>query len=75
MALLPKSRIRRPSRLLYATPDFGRRNGFDHRSLAHLVLTGHPALDAVAWVRSSYCTKAVETPGQEAFIAVPLTWD
>jgi protein-tyrosine phosphatase len=33
------------------------------------VLTGHPALDAVAWVRSSYCTKAVETPGQEAFIA------
>jgi protein-tyrosine phosphatase len=33
------------------------------------VLTGHPALDAVAWVRSSYCTKAVETPEQEAFIA------
>jgi Swiss Army Knife protein, DSP-PTPase phosphatase domain len=33
------------------------------------VLTGHPALDAVAWVRSNYCTKAVETPEQEAFIA------
>jgi hypothetical protein len=33
------------------------------------VLTGHPARDAVAWVRSSYCPKAVETPGQEAFIA------
>ena len=33
------------------------------------VLTGQPALDAIAWVRSSYCTKAVETPGQEAFIA------
>jgi protein-tyrosine phosphatase len=32
------------------------------------VLTGHPAIDAVAWVRSSYCTKAVETPEQEAFI-------
>lgn len=37
------------------------------------VLTAHPALDAVAWVRSSYCTEAAETPGQEAFIAVPLT--
>ena len=33
------------------------------------ILTGHPARDAVAWVRSSYCAKAVETPGQEAFIA------
>jgi Protein-tyrosine phosphatase len=33
------------------------------------VLTGHPALDAIAWVRSNYCTKAVETPEQEAFIA------
>jgi protein-tyrosine phosphatase len=32
------------------------------------VLTGHPALHAVAWVRSSYCTRAVETPEQEAFI-------
>lgn len=36
------------------------------------VLTGHPALDAVAWVRSSYCAKAVETPEQEAFVAAFL---
>ena len=33
------------------------------------VLTGHPASDAVAWVRSSYCASAVETPQQEAFVA------
>lgn len=33
------------------------------------VLTGHPARDAVAWVRASYCAKAVETPAQEAFVA------
>jgi hypothetical protein len=33
------------------------------------VLTGHPAIDAVAWVRSSYCAKAVETPEQQVFIA------
>lgn len=33
------------------------------------VLTGHPAPDAVAWVRSAYCAKAVETPAQEAFIS------
>lgn len=32
-------------------------------------LAGYPALDAVAWVRSSYCAKAVETPEQEAFVA------
>jgi protein-tyrosine phosphatase len=32
-------------------------------------LTGYPARDAVAWVRSSYCAKAVETPGQAAFVA------
>ena len=32
-------------------------------------LAGHPASDAVAWVRSGYCAKAVETPEQEAFIA------
>jgi hypothetical protein len=37
MALLPKNRIRRPSRLLCATPDLARPNGFDHGSLAHLV--------------------------------------
>jgi len=36
------------------------------------VLTGHPAFDAVAWVRSSYCPKAVETPEQEVFIAALL---
>lgn len=33
------------------------------------VLAGHPATDAVAWVRAGYCAKAVETQGQEAFIA------
>jgi hypothetical protein len=32
-------------------------------------MTGRPARDAVAWVRSGYCAKAVETPEQEAFIA------
>jgi hypothetical protein len=32
------------------------------------VLTGHPPRDAVAWARSNYCRKAVETPEQEAFI-------
>jgi Protein-tyrosine phosphatase len=37
------------------------------------VLTGHPALGAVAWVRSNYCTKAVETPEQEAFVAAFLS--
>ena len=36
------------------------------------VLAGYPAHDAVAWVRSSYCAEAVETPGQEAFIAALL---
>jgi len=33
------------------------------------VMTGHPAIDAVAWVRSSYCANAVEAPEQQAFIA------
>jgi hypothetical protein len=33
------------------------------------VLAGYPAPDAVAWVRTSYCRKAVETPEQEAFVA------
>ncbi len=37
------------------------------------VLAGCPARDAVAWVRSSYCTKAVETPEQEAFAAALFT--
>lgn len=32
------------------------------------VLTGCPASEAVAWVRASYCQKAVETAGQEAFV-------
>jgi hypothetical protein len=32
----------------------------------------HPAPDAVAWVRASYCPKAVETPAQEAFAAAFL---
>jgi hypothetical protein len=32
-------------------------------------MAGYPARDAVAWVRSSYCAKAVETPEQEAFAA------
>ncbi len=32
------------------------------------VLAGHPADGAVAWVRSSYCARAVETPEQEAFV-------
>ncbi len=33
------------------------------------VLGGHPAGEAVAWVRANYCSKAVETPEQEAFVA------
>ena len=33
------------------------------------VLGGHPAGDAVAWVRANYCGKAVETAEQEAFVA------
>jgi hypothetical protein len=32
------------------------------------VLGGHPADDAVAWVRERYCTKAVETAEQESFV-------
>jgi hypothetical protein len=32
------------------------------------VLSGVPAPDAVAWVRSAYCAEAVETPEQEAFV-------
>jgi hypothetical protein len=32
------------------------------------VLGGHPAGEAVAWVRANYCDKAVETPEQEAFV-------
>lgn len=33
------------------------------------VLTGTPPSDAVAWVRASYCEKAVETDEQRAFVA------
>jgi protein-tyrosine phosphatase len=33
------------------------------------VLTGHPAADAVAWTRTTYCPKAIETPAQESLIA------
>lgn len=33
------------------------------------VLAGHPAGEAVAWVRSAYCPNAVETPDQAAFVA------
>jgi hypothetical protein len=33
------------------------------------VLAGHPAHDAVAWTRSHYRRRAVETPGQRRFIA------
>jgi hypothetical protein len=32
------------------------------------VLCGHPADDAVAWVRREYCDRAVETDAQEAFV-------
>jgi len=34
------------------------------------VLSGHPAGDAVNWVRAHYCPEAVETAEQEAFVAV-----
>ncbi|MGH9171458.1 MAG: protein-tyrosine phosphatase family protein [Acidimicrobiales bacterium] len=33
------------------------------------VLGGLPAAEAVAWVRANYCTDAVETSEQEAFVA------
>ena len=32
------------------------------------VLCGHPASEAVDWVRTSYCSAAVETTEQEAFV-------
>ena len=39
-------------------------------ALAYLAaLCGHPPADAVAWVRSEYCPKAVETDEQAAFVA------
>jgi hypothetical protein len=33
------------------------------------VLSGHPPDEAVAWVRTRYCPKAIETAEQEAFVA------
>ena len=33
------------------------------------ILAGVPASDAVAWVRTAHCEKAVETPEQMAFVA------
>jgi hypothetical protein len=33
------------------------------------VLAGERPADAVAWVRANYCSQAVETPEQEAFVA------
>jgi hypothetical protein len=33
------------------------------------VLTGYPADGAVAWARTHYCARAVETPEQAAFVA------
>lgn len=32
------------------------------------VLSGHDAASAAAWVRSTYCERAVETAAQEAFV-------
>jgi protein-tyrosine phosphatase len=32
------------------------------------VLSGHSPGDAVNWVRANYCSDAVETPEQEAFV-------
>jgi hypothetical protein len=32
------------------------------------VLAGQPADEAVAWVRGTYCARAVETPEQAAFV-------
>lgn len=45
-----------------------------HRFDSHLhcdrvvLLCGHPSTDAVAWIRATYCERAVETEGQEAFV-------
>ena len=32
------------------------------------IMTGHPQGDAVAWVRATYCSDAVETVEQEAYV-------
>lgn len=34
-------------------------------------LSGHPADDAVAWVRTHYCAQAVETAEQEGYVRQP----
>jgi hypothetical protein len=39
-----------------------------------VVLGGHPADDAVSWVRTNYCAEAVESADQEAFVATFLTY-
>jgi protein-tyrosine phosphatase len=33
------------------------------------VLSGEPANQAVAWVRTNYCSNAIETPEQAAFVS------
>jgi protein-tyrosine phosphatase len=42
------------------------RTGTALASLA--VLSGEPAQEAVAWVRTNFCSKAIETPEQAAFV-------
>jgi len=32
------------------------------------ILTGEPPENAIAWVRTHYCPKAIETPDQEAYV-------
>jgi hypothetical protein len=32
------------------------------------ILGGHPSHAAVTWVRANYCSSAIETPAQEAFV-------
>lgn len=32
------------------------------------ILTGHPAAEAVEWVRTTYCADAIETAEQERFV-------
>jgi hypothetical protein len=32
------------------------------------ILSGCPPVDVIAWVRSAYCSQAIETPEQEAFV-------
>jgi hypothetical protein len=37
------------------------------------VLSGHPPVDAVAWVRDNYCVRAVETEEQVVFVMTLAT--